>query len=105
MIINPAFSDKNHSTESVTLIDDNKIISSDIQIANAFNDFFSNTVKNLNVMIDPDFLSNCENIAGPILKSIKQYENHPSIIRIKNTYSTDMPFSFHCISLSDMCMR
>ena len=101
--VKPTFSDNSHSTESIILIDDNKIISSDIQIANIFNDFFSNAVKNLNVMINPDFLSNCENIANPILKSIKQYNNHPSIIRIKNAHRTPMPFSFNYISLRDMC--
>ena len=45
--IKPIFSDKYICSERITLIDDNNIVTDDISLATTFNDFFSNTVKNL----------------------------------------------------------
>ena len=45
--VKPFFSEKYHTTESITLVESNQIIDKDDCIADTFNDFFSNAVKNL----------------------------------------------------------
>ena len=43
----------------------------------------------------PDDESNLPNVEDPILEAIAKYENHPSILRIKNyTKEKDLYFSF-----------
>ena len=69
------------------------------------NDFFSNAVKNLNIeayehfSFDEYFLS--ENILNddPILKAIRKYKGHPSILKITEAVSEKECFSFHPIDL------
>ena len=46
----------------------------------------------------PDDDSNLSNIDDPILKAIAKYENHQSILRIKNyTKEKDLNFSFEFV--------
>ena len=45
---------------------------------------FGSIVKKLDLEHVPDDESNLPNVEDPILKAIAKYENHPSIVRIKN---------------------
>ena len=46
-----------------------------------------------------DYESNLPNIDHPILKAIAKYENHPSILRIKNYMKEkDLNFSFEFVN-------
>ena len=47
--ISPLFSKKIKSNEIITHAEDDEIISSDTEVAKAFENFFSSTVKNLNI--------------------------------------------------------
>ena len=49
-------SDKNKATEEITLVSDDKIFSDDLEIAEKFNEFFKNTVNNLNLSSNEDLL-------------------------------------------------
>ena len=63
-----------------------------------FNNFFSNIVNKLGIEHVPDDESNLSNIDDPILKAIAKYENHPSILRIKNYMKKkDLNFSFEFV--------
>ena len=83
--MNPLFSEKFYSKESISLINKDSLIkkkklrpSKDIQY------FFSNIVNKLGIEHIPDDESNLSNMDDPKLKAIEKYENHPSILRIKN---------------------
>ena len=80
-----------------------KTISDPKETAEVFNCFFSNVVKELNIeeIIDTEKQRSCESISDPILRAIKKYEDHPSILKIKQ-FSLDRPnFSFlHTDSIS-----
>ena len=69
------FSYKRPSNESITQVDNNDIISDDSKIAEAFNDFFTNAVKNLNIIIDRALISNTDHIEDLIGKAIEKYKN------------------------------
>ena len=47
--ISPLFANKIKSKEKITLVENDEIISSDIEFAKAFQNFFSSIAKNLNI--------------------------------------------------------
>lgn len=74
------FSDKTLVSDQNTLTNNDEIISHYENIAKTFNDFLSNVVKNLKLIVDESFLNqNLDLIEDPVMKASKRYENHPSI--------------------------
>ena len=94
--VKPLFSEKTMSTDKITLIENHEIVSEDQEVAEIFNTFFSNAVKNLNIesyehfSFDEYFLcKGTEKNNDPILRAIAKYEKHPS-------------FSFKCTDLKSV---
>ena len=105
-IVKPLFSEQSISTTSITLVENRVVINDEMEIAEVFNDFFSNAVKNLNIdsyehfSFDKHFFD--DHLASsddPILRSIKKYENHPSIQKIKGITLETECFSFQPVDL------
>ena len=82
-IVKPLFSEKVNTNENITLVENNNIISSEIEIAEKLNAFFSNIVKELNIKVKEDLLCDVSDINDPVERAIQKYENHPSIQMIK----------------------
>ena len=103
--VKPMFSEKTMATDSITLIENNKIISEDQEVAEIFNSYFSNAVKSLNIenyeyfSFDEYFLSKEKEHDDVILRAIEKYEYHPSIIRIKENTPKNVSFSFKVTNL------
>ena len=97
--IKPLFSDKQNVRQHITLIEGDNIISNDKDVADKMNDFFINVVTNLEIE-DPftDDDSNCEGIA----KCLNKFQNHPSIIKIKEEYKITEKFSFNTVGTKDI---
>ena len=91
--MNSLFSKKSYSKESISLINKDGLITKNEDLANTFNIFFSSIVKKLDIEHAPDDESNLPNVEDPILKAIAKYENHPSILRIKD-YMKEKGFYF-----------
>ena len=68
----------------MTLIDDGKMITEDVQIAEIFNHYSANITESLGISEDQSLLSQTNGINDPVEKAIKKYENHPSIKMMKN---------------------
>ena len=97
-IVNPLFSEKSYSKESISLINKDGLITENEDLAKTFNNFFSNIVNKLGIEDVPNDESNLSNIDDPISKAIAKYENHPSILRIKNYMKEkDLNFSFEFV--------
>ena len=77
--VKPLFSDKVKSSEKITLVHEDKIITTDDENGKILNSFFSNVVKHLKIpeFKDIDFSAEC--ISHPALKSIMKFRNHPSL--------------------------
>ena len=74
------------------------LITKNEDLAKTFNIFFSSIVKKLDIEHVPDDESNLLNVEDPIFKAIAKYENHPSILRIKNYMKEkDLYFSFEFV--------
>ncbi len=94
--VKPLFSEKCVSSDNITLIENNEIVSDDKQVADIFNDFFSKAVKSLNIDYFEHFSFEyvfSEN-EDPIMKAIEKYSKHPSILKIREHYPQSTPFSF-----------
>ena len=73
------FSNKIRSKERTTLTENENIISNDRKVAETFQEFFSNVVKNLNISWKPRNLISGTSQTDPVLQSIDKLSKHPSI--------------------------
>ena len=82
------------------MIENEKLVSNNIKVANCLNYFFSNIVKNLEIPkyeVKDNFHQNME---SPALKAVFKYRNHPSIISISYSFRQASSFNFSCIDKS-----
>ena len=100
--VKPYISDKVLTSDNIILIDKDEICEDDKNVANIFNDFFSTVVKNLNIPNIGDHLKQdvCESVS--VDQAIKQYEMHPSILKIKENIGEHNNFSFHPIDMESV---
>lgn len=103
----PLLSEKT-TTDNITLVENNVMVSKDKEVAGIFNSFFSNAVKNLNLdsyahfSFDEYFLCRETQNEDPVLRAIEKYENHPSILKIKQNTSKRSCFSFKQTNLKSV---
>ena len=84
-----SLSDKNKTTEKITLVSDDKFFSDDIEISD---EFFKNLVNNLSS--NEDLLLSTTLLSDPVQIAIENYRNQPSILTIQNNVIIDQSFSF-----------
>ena len=70
----------------ITLVEKGEKVSNDKKLIEIFNEFFENTVSNLNI---PEFTGNFDQSVTivsifPIINAIAKYENYPSVTKIRN---------------------
>ena len=76
------------------------------EVANIFYDFFVNTVSNLGINTEHEFLNTTNISHNRIENAIYKYENHPSVIAIKNrTKNTNSSFSFQAVAEENTAKR
>ena len=90
-------SNKFVNNEKITLVDNEKIITNDKEIAKVLNDFFSNIIKTLNIPKKDHTDSIVENVRDPILKAILKYRKNTSILAIKRRIKSGPVFTFNHI--------
>ena len=78
----PLFTQHSSKGEKNNLIVDSKFISTDEELCDTFNQFFSNIVPTLNISKSKSF-PNARNNLDPILSVIKYFDKHQSIVKIK----------------------
>ena len=102
--IKPNFSNKN-KTHKIILVEDGEIISDNTKTAEVFNDYFVNIVKVLDIpQISFSKESGTSNMINndPIDNIIHTYDNHPSILRIREHINQTELFSFSKINETQM---
>ena len=76
-----------------------KLVRDENEVANLFNDFFVNTVLNLGINTEHDFLNTTNISHNPIENAVYKYENHPSVIAIKkHMLGTNSSFCFQTVT-------
>ena len=99
--IKPMLSDKIPSKKKMTLIDDEKVISGEKEIAEILNNYFVDAVENLEREPFP-LLDNSTNLSDEIDRIIKKYHMHPSIVMIKSKVKVEKRFSFHAATVDEI---
>ena len=97
----PIFSDKKSYNININLIENNNIVTEDIKIAECFKNHFENSVKVLNIDMDPNLLSTTNNIDN-VINYIDKFKIHPSILKIKCVVNVDKRFNFDFIDTANM---
>ena len=87
-----------NTNENITLVENNNFISSEIEIAEKLNAFFSNIVFSDIIKVKEDLLCDVSDINDPVERAIQKYKNHPSIQMIKETFDSNKTFSFDLVS-------
>ena len=97
--VKPLLSDKLKSNKKITLVEDDRIFTQDITVAEEINSFFSNVVENLQIPEYSETNPLAEEIANLILKSVLKYGKHPSVTAIRNlNIRSHFEFSFVCVA-------
>ena len=98
--VKPSLSEKFNARETINLTENGKLVKTEKETAEVFNNFFDNIVKNLNISQYSDFDPIIENVKDPTLKAILKYEKHPSILAIR-TKCNNGAFSFKEVSFEE----
>ena len=99
-VMKPLFSDR--VKDNIVLVKDEKIISKDTEVAQTFNDFFTNAVSSLDIIENKLLLTETTNTNGGVEEVIKRFAIHPSIISIKENVKIDSRFKFPEIKVDDI---
>ena len=94
--VKPNFSDKSMKNENIILVENEKLIKKDIDIAETFNAFFVNIVKDLG--IDGPTHQKDDLPCDDIRECIETFKHHPSIIEINKVCSGNK-FSFNVVDI------
>ena len=92
--VKPSFTEKTSKDDRITLVEKNIVMSEDTDIAETFNFHFQETVKNLGV--NESVVSS--DVEPSLHEVIKLYENHPSILKIKESVTSQNNFSFYHVN-------
>ena len=84
------FTDKILKDEKIVLVEDDKVITAETNLAKIFKDHFENIVK--------AFILNVLVIRDPVVNAIKNFSQHPSILKIKENTNFSACFSFRTVS-------
>ena len=98
--IKPLFSDKQLHHNKISLVENEKIIAKDGDIAETFNTYFSNIVKELGIEEDGIEIGN--HSIDNISRVISKYKNHPSILKIKENTIRGDKFTFDILQENDI---
>ena len=100
-VVKPSFSNKILGTNRVILRDGDKIISDTEKVADTFNMVFVNIGNTLKIDMGKQFLVEANDVFDPVLKAIKKYSAHPSILRIKEKMNNNV-FSFRKVTYEEI---
>ena len=99
--VKPLFSNKEQNRKKITIVNNDDIVSEDVDIAETFNSFFCEAVRSLDIKENTYILSDTAGITDPIDIALLKYEVHPSVLKIKETVSHSN-FSFTEIGLKEV---
>ena len=81
----PFFSDKSQSKNNIVLIEDETIISNDLEVAETMNEFFVSVTDSLGINENSGM-------------ALHKFSNHPSILKIKDQYQNAGSFYFQKVT-------
>ena len=101
--VKPFFSNNGSHRGNIKLVEGDKLLQDDSEVAEELNNFFKEAVSTLDVNED-SYITNTQNgihISDPIEKAITKFKFHPSILLIHDKIVNQDKFSFKSISKLD----
>ena len=89
-------------SSKINLVENDEILSTDKEITEAFNKYFSNAVKSLNLQCDSEHLCDVSDETNPIERAIKKFKNNPSIININKNIPKTTNFEFSQVHIDSI---
>ena len=96
--VKPFFSDKLQTNNKIVLIEDETIISNDVEVAETMNEFFVTVTDSLGIDENSDYENTTEGITDPVDKAVYKFSNHPSILKIKDHCQNVGSFHFQKVA-------
>ena len=103
--IKPFAINKFSNSAKISLLENEKVVSDDSEIANNSSNFYKNIVTSLNLKCDVSFISDTSHLVDPVNIAIEKFKNHPSISLIKNNDWQDSLFEFTRIEKEDLTIK
>ena len=76
------------------------MISENLEIAEICNDFIVIAAMTFDIGVSDEYITDAQHINDPILKAIKKYAKHPSIIKRADNISINNKFSFSTVPIN-----
>ena len=96
--VKPFFSDKLQSKNKIVLIEDETIISNDVEVAETMNEYFVTVTDSLGINENSNYENATAGITDPVDKAVYKFSNHPSILKIKDHYQNAGSFHFQKVT-------
>ena len=101
--VKPLFSGKSKLSSNITLIEGEKVLTENIDVAEILNEHFTEAVQNLGIeKFGNKSEKRCENADEVIDSILDRYKNHPSILKIKENVKIGEKFTFSATTTDDM---
>ena len=88
--------------QNISLVDRGKTVTEDKEIAKTLKQYFSAAVNSLDIIENKSLLTETENLEDPNEIAIKKFENHLSVLSIKETITINELFQFSEITSEEI---
>ena len=102
--VKPFFSDKTPINNNITLLEDDEIVTDPSACAEILNNFFVNSIKNLDIERGLHTVNITVITDDPVENAIEEFKRHPNITRINEEGFTQDKFSFQDVTKSDISL-
>ena len=100
--VKPLFSNKIQSSTCITLLENGIVESDEGKVAEILNDYFVNITETLGVADEHRQEPLNDHMDDPCLRTVKRFQEHPSIHKIKSSVKSTINFSFRKITVEEM---
>ena len=102
LTMKPLLGSNNHGVRTINLVEKEEVIADDARIAEKFNNFFVDSVSNLELKQNSSILNYADHLHDPVEKAIHKFDNHPSISEIRKHIHNEHTFTFSTVTENDM---
>ena len=100
--VKPLFSNKIQSSTCITLLENGIVESDEGKVAEILNNYFVNITETLGIADEHRQEPLNDHMDDPCLRTVKRFQEHPSIHKIKSSVKSTINFSFRKITVEEM---
>ena len=102
-LVNPFLTNKSSlSSDSITVKDKDRFFNDEKELVEIFNNYYKNNVEKTSGKLEENSFENCDSNFEAVLKIIKKYEKHQSILEIRKNLKLTETFGIPKAEVSDI---